>query len=113
MAATIFDSLLGDVEDTAKSEASKLEQNQDRFTIVNGQKTSGRPNNTSLGMDSSQETIHSGSNESDPSSKPAPMDNEADDYSTDSEDDNTQPQPQLSDRKRTQYKKFSSWSVLC
>lgn len=67
-------------------------------------------------MDNSQETLHPGSKDLNPSSEPAQMENEADGYPTDSEseseDDNTQAQPQLSERKRTQYKKFSSWSVL-
>lgn len=117
MAVTISEPLLVDIEDTAKSEASTPERNQDPFmTILNGLKSSGSSNYASLGMDHSQERLQSGSNESNPSSKPIEMENEADDYSTDSEsepdDDNTQPLPQISDRKRTQQKKFSSWSVL-
>lgn len=116
MAATIVASLTEDIEDIAKSEASQPEQDKDRFTTVNGQKPSGPAIHTSLDMDHIQEQPRSGSKDSDPSSEPAQVENEADDYSTDSgsdlDDDNTQPQSQISDRKRTQYKKFSFWSVL-
>lgn len=116
MAVTISEPLLVDIEDTAKPEASKREQNQDPFmTILNGLKSSASSNYASLGMDHSQEQLQPGLNESNPSSKPIQMENEADEYSTDSEsepdDDKAQPLPQISDRKRTQYKKFSSWSV--
>lgn len=114
MAVTISEPLLVDIEDTAKPEASKREQNQDPFmTILNGLKSSASSNYASLGMDHSQEQLQPGLNESNPSSKPIQMENEADEYSTDSEsepdDDKAQPLPQISDRKRTQYKKFSSW----
>lgn len=116
MAATILATQLGDIEDTDKLDASKSKQTSDQITTENGLKASGGVTDTPLGMDHSKENFQSGSNASDPHSEPAQIENEADDDSTDfesePEDDDVQSQPKMSDRKRTQYKKFSSWSGL-
>lgn len=106
---------LGDTEHTAKSEASTLEQIQDRSTAGKGIESSGKATDTYTGMDHGQENHHTGPNQLDPSPEPIQGGNEVDDVSTSSgselDDDDKQPQPLVSDRKRTQYKKFSSWSV--
>lgn len=115
MATTILAPRLGDIEDTIKLDASKSKQTLDQITTENGLESSGGVTYTSLGMDHSKENFQSGSNASDPHSEPPQIENEADDDSTDLESEpehDMQPQPQISDRKRTQYKKFSSWSVL-
>ena len=115
MATTILAPQLRDIEDAVKLDASKPKQTLDQITTENELKSPGGVTYPSLGMDHSKENFQSGSNASDPHSEPPQIENEADDDSTDLEsepEDDMQTQLQISDLKRTQYKKFSSWSVL-